>query len=430
MGKTFAEKTLGARAGHPVRAGDRVLLEPDFTLSHDEAAQIVRRFRADAGRRVWDPGRILIGLDHCAPASSESAAADHKEVREFVAEQGIRHFFDVGRGICHQVIAEDGFALPGRLLVGSGHFVAMHGALAALATGIGVDAMAGVWRDGRVEIEVPVTVRVEVSGELGGAVGPTDLMLRVIAQHALEGPRPCAVQFSGPSIRQMSMGGRMTLCNMAPVMGARFAYVETDGVTLRYLGRRARAGFEPGFSDPDAEVAQVIDVQADDLVPLVARPHNVRDVVEVAAVAGRPIHQAVLGSCAGGRVEDLWTAATRLRGRRVHRGVRFLVFPASREVYTEALRLGLLADLAEAGAIIMNPSCGPCLGTHQGVLAAGEVCITTGNGNHRGRMGSPEAEIYLASPETVAASALAGCITDPREAGVAEKVAASLSRSG
>ena len=198
---------------------------------------------------------------------------------------------------------------------------------------------------------------------------------------------------------------------MAPIMGARFAWVETDGVTLRYLGRRSRAGFEPSFSDPDADFAQVITIDATELTPLITQPGEPRGVVPVEAVAGRPVQQAVLGGCAGGRVEDLWTAANRVRGRRIPRGVRFLVFPASSEVYIEALRLGLLADLVEAGVVIMNPGCGLCLGAARGVLAAGEVCIST---NPRGRMGGTDAEIFVASPDTVAASALAGCIADPR----------------
>jgi 3-isopropylmalate/(R)-2-methylmalate dehydratase large subunit len=416
MGKTFAEKTLGARSGQPVRVGDRVLIEPDFVLSQDDSAEVVRRFRSEGAKRVWDSGRIIIGLDHGVPASTEQVANDHKLVREFVTEQGIRHFFDMQRGVCLQVAAEEGYALPGRLLIGTGPQAVVHGALGALgalATSIDLEQMAVAWRSGRVELEVPATMRVEVSGELPRGVGPIDLALTVVSQPALPRERTWAVQLSGPIVRQMSMGARMTLCNVAPAMGAQFVYVETDGVTLRYLSRRARSGFEPCFSDPDADLAPPIGIDASGLTPQVARPHSVRDVVPVGAVAGRPIQQAVVGSCAGGRVEDLWTAATRVRGRRVHRGVRFLVYSASSEVYTEALRLGLLADLAEAGAIIMNPGCGSCMG-QGGVLAAGEVCITTGNGNARGRMGSPQAEVYLGSPDTVAASALAGCIADPR----------------
>jgi len=429
MGKTFAEKLLGARCGRPVRAGERVLIETDFIITHDDSAEIARSLRASGQLRLWDPARIVIALDHCVPAGSERIARDHQEVRALVEEHRIPAFFDVQRGVCHQVAAEEGFALPGRVLVASDPHATMHGALGALASAVTAAEAAGIWTSGRVELEVPLTLRVEVTGELPAGVGAKDVMLHLLRTHPLAPGRCRALELCGPAVRQMSMGGRMTLCNMAAVSGARFAYVEPDGVTLRYLGKRARLGFEPVFSDPDAGFEGVVSIDASTLVPLVACPHDdgeadlhrgasaggeTHHVVPVSEVAGRRIHQAVLGTCAGGRVEDLWAVATRLRGKRVHPGVRLLVFPASREVYTEALRLGLLADLSEAGAMIMNPGCGPCLGRHQGLLAPGEVCVSTGNNNDRGGMGSGEAEVYLASPETVAASALAGSLADPR----------------
>jgi 3-isopropylmalate/(R)-2-methylmalate dehydratase large subunit len=415
MSRTFAQKILGARTGRAVDVGEIVTVQPDYVMSHDNAAAIAKVFRGLGVARVWDPSRIVIVLDQCAPAASERHALNHKEVRQFVAEQGIGHFFDVQRGVCHQVLVEEGLALPGRLVLGSDSHTTTYGALGAFATGIGGSEMAGVWATGELWLRVPSTLRIEVTGELPEGVGAKDLALSLLGTLGPDGALYRAVELGGETLRRISVGGRMTLCNMAAELGAKIGYVEADGVTLRYLTRRASGGFEPVASDPDANFERVMHVEVRDLTPQIATPHAVQSVVAVSQVAGRPIDQALLGTCTNGRVEDLFAAASRLRGRRVHPRVRLLVFPASSEVYTEALRLGLLADLAEAGAIIMNPGCGPCLGVHQGVLAPGEVCISTGSRNFPGRMGSREAEIYLASPETVAASAHAGCIVDPRE---------------
>ena len=372
-------------------------------------------FRSIGVERVKDPERVVIVLDHCVPAASEKYAQNHKEIRELVREQGIDHFFEVGRGICHQVLPEEGFALPGRLIVGSDSHTTTYGALGAFAAGIGRSEAAVIWATGDIWLRVPPTLRIEVSGSIPSGVAAKDLILAIIGKLGADGGLYRAVEFCGSTVRSLSMGGRMTLCNMAAEMGAKIGYVEPDGVTLRYLARRARHGFEPVFSDADADIDEVIEIDASKLVPQVAKPHTVDNVAPVTEVAGTPIQQAILGTCTNGRVEDLWVAANRLRGRVVHPRVRLLVFPASSQVYAEALRLGLLADLLGAGAVIMNPGCGPCLGAHQGVLAPGEVCLSTANRNFRGRMGCKDAEIYLASPDTVAASALAGCIADPRE---------------
>jgi homoaconitate hydratase family protein len=415
MGKTFAEKVLGDRVGRPVTAGEIITVQPDFVMSHDNSAAISKTFRSIGVERVKDPERVVIVLDHCVPAASEKYAQNHKEIRELVREQGIDHFFEVGRGICHQVLPEEGFALPGRLIVGSDSHTTTYGALGAFAAGIGRSEAAVIWATGDIWLRVPPTLRIEVSGSIPSGVAAKDLILAIIGKLGADGGLYRAVEFCGSTVRSLSMGGRMTLCNMAAEMGAKIGYVEPDGVTLRYLARRARHGFEPVFSDADADIDEVIEIDASKLVPQVAKPHTVDNVAPVTEVAGTPIQQAILGTCTNGRVEDLWVAANRLRGRVVHPRVRLLVFPASSQVYAEALRLGLLADLLGAGAVIMNPGCGPCLGAHQGVLAPGEVCLSTANRNFRGRMGCKDAEIYLASPDTVAASALAGCIADPRE---------------
>jgi len=416
MGKTFAEKVLGARVGGDVTVGEVITVQPDFVMSHDNSAAICRAFRSTGADRVWDPDRIVIVLDHCGPAATETHAREHKEVREFVRQQQIRHFFDVGRGIGHQVLPEEGLALPGRLVLGADFHSTTHGALGAFAAAIEDTEVAGIWATGQTQLCVPPTLKVEVTGSFPAGVGAKDLILRLIGRAGTDEVRALhrAVEFCGPAVRSMSIGGRMVLCNMAAEMGARIGYVEPDGVTLRYLARRAREGFEPVFTDPDAAFDQTAVIDVSSLEPMVALGGG-EHVAAVTEVAGRRIDQAVLGTCANGRVEDLWVAANRLRGKKVHPRVRLLVFPASSQVFGEALRLGLLTDLMEAGAVIMSPGCGPCAGPHQGALAGGEACISTASRNPHGGTGEPEPAIYLASPDTVAASALAGCIADPRD---------------
>jgi len=410
MGLTFAEKILGARVGRPVCAGEKLLASPDRIVCHDDAARVIRKLRTTNGKLV-DRQRIVIALDQQVPASSPQAAEDHKLIRSFVAEHGIDHFFDVHRGICHQVIAEEGLVLPGGFIAGTDAASPTGGALGALAVTVPVDEAAVSWRTGQIEIEVPRCFALEVSGSFPAAVGVKDLMLQVMGGGWISGTGTAVVEFTGETVRRLSIAARMVLCNMTPALGVRSGFVEADGVTLRYLARRARSGFEPVASDPDAEVEQRIRVEVSDLAPQIARPPGgPGSVVEVGAVEGTRIDQAVLGTCSGGRVEDLWVAARRLRGLRVHPGVRFLVAPASSEVYTEALRLGLLADLAEAGAIILNPGCGRCARLPVGALAEGEVEISAGGVHADAECG----QTFIASPDTVAASALAGQIADPR----------------
>jgi 3-isopropylmalate/(R)-2-methylmalate dehydratase large subunit len=416
MGKTFAEKILSDRVGRPVSAGEIVTIEPDFVMSHDNSAAISKTFKSIGVDRVKRPEGIVIVLDHCVPAAGEKYAVNHKEIREFVAQQGIANFYDVQRGICHQVLPEEGFALPGRLILGSDSHTTTYGALGAFSAGIGRSEAAVIWATGQIWLRVPLTLKIDVSGSFPAGVSAKDLILSIIGRVGADGGLYRAVEFCGSAVRSLSMGGRMTICNMAAEMGAKIGYVSSDGVTLRYLAKRARDGFEPVFSDPDAEIDETLRLDVSDLSPQVAKPHTVDNVASIEEVAGLPINQCLLGTCTNGRVEDLWAAANRLRGKKVHPNVRLLIFPASNQVYAEAIKLGLIADLVEAGAVVMNPGCGPCLGAHQGVLAPGEVCLSTANRNFKGRMGCKEAEVYLASPETVAASAAAGCIADPREA--------------
>ena len=414
MGQTFSEKVLGRKAGKAVRPGEVVVVAPDFYLSHDNSAAISKEFRKLGVKAVKAPHKIVIVLDHIVPAASEEYAQNHKTIREFVAEQGIPNFFDIQHGVCHQVFSEQGFALPGKLVVGSDSHTTTYGAFGAFAAGIGRTEMACLWATDEIWLRVPETIRIDFRGKFQPAVAPKDAILRIIGDQGADGADYRAVEFGGPAASEFSLAGRMLLANMAAEFGAKNGTFEPDGTTLDWLKKRARAEFGVVRSDPDAVYEKVLCYDLGALEPQVACPHKVDNVKPVTAVAGLKIHQALIGTCTNGRLEDLEAAARILRGGKVHPQVRTLILPASAEVYRAALKRGLLEVFTEAGCVILNPGCGPCLGAHQGILAAGEVVLSTSNRNFRGRMGSRDSEIYLASPATVAASARTGVITDPR----------------
>ncbi|MFP4346127.1 MAG: 3-isopropylmalate dehydratase large subunit [Anaerolineales bacterium] len=416
MGYTFAEKVLARRAGlEHVVPGQIVTVRPDRLLTHDNTADISTKFRRIGVERVADPSMNVIVLDHVAPAANETYATNHKIIREFVAEQGIEAFYDVGEGICHQVLAEKGHAWPGGLIVGSDSHTPTAGAFGAFAAGIGRTEAAAVMATGEIWLRVPETLRVVVHGTLPPRVSTKDLILHVIGTLGADGANYVSVEFAGEAIEALSVAGRMVLTNMAAEMGAKNAVVEPDATTLEWLAGRVERDFEALCADPDAEYAQVIEFDAGEIEPQVARPHTVDNVVPVGEVQGTRIDQALIGTCTNGRLEDLRAAAEILRGRQVAEGVRLLVLPASREVLLGAIEEGLVRDLVAAGATLLNPGCGPCLGAHEGCMAPAEVTLSTANRNFKGRMGSKEAFIYLGSPATVAASALTGLITDPRD---------------
>ncbi len=416
MGKTFAEKILALKAGLPETvAGQIVTVRPDRVLTHDNTSAIAQTFRKIGVSRVADPNKHVIILDHVVPAANETYAQSHKETREFVREQGITAFYDIGEGICHQVLPEHGHALPGMLIVGSDSHTPMHGALGAFATGIGRTEAAAVMATGEIWLRVPESMCIVVAGTMPERVSAKDLVLRIIGDIGADGADYRSVEFAGPAIEAMSIGGRMVLCNMAAEMGAKNAYVAPDATTRAWLAGRTTETYQPIYPDLDATYAQVLHYDVSNLAPQVAKPHRVDNVVPVTEVAGLPIDQALIGTCTNGRLEDLQAAADILRGQRIAPWVRLLVLPASREILLQAIELGLITDLVAAGATLLNPGCGPCLGAHEGCMAPGERTISTANRNFKGRMGSRDAEIYLASPATVAASALKGAITDPRE---------------
>ncbi len=425
MGHTFAEKVLARKAGlDSVVPGQIVTVRPDKLLTHDNTSAIAGQFRKIGVSKMADPDMSVIVLDHVTPAASETYAASHQATRQFVAEQGISAFYDIGEGICHQVLPEKGHAWPGAVIVGSDSHTPTYGAFGAFSAGIGRTEAAAVMATGQIWLRVPESLRIIVNGTLPDRVSAKDVILHVIGDLRADGADYRSVEFAGETVRNMSIASRMVLTNMAAEMGAKNAVVEPDEKTWAWLNRnqvfRKKPGFSPTYyeevhADPDATYERVIEYDVSGLVPQVARPHTVDNVVPIAEVVGTPINQALVGTCTNGRLEDLAAAAEILRGKHIAPSVRLLVLPASREVLLAAIERGFVSDLVAAGATLLNPGCGPCLGAHEGCMAPGEVTISTANRNFKGRMGSKEAFIYLASPATVAASALSGVITDPRE---------------
>ncbi len=415
MGHTFAEKILAQKAElAEVVPGQIVEVTPDAALSHDNTAPIAGIFRQIGVTRVARPDIHVVILDHACPAPTTKHAQNHKETRRFVAEQGIEHFYDVGRGVCHQVLPEEGFALPGALIVGSDSHTPTAGAFGAFAAGIGRSEMAAIMATARIWLRVPESLKIVVHGQLRKGVTSKDLALHVIGDLGADGGLYQSVEWHGEGVEALDMEARMTIPNMMAEMGAKNAYIPPDEVTFAWLEGRAQRSYEPVYPDPDAEYARVVEYDADAIEPVVAKPHAVDNVAPVREVAGTPINQAFLGSCTNGRLSDLAMAAQVLEGRKVAPGVRLIVIPASSEVYLAALDAGYLRTFIKAGAVIESPGCGPCMGNHMGIPAEGEVSISTANRNFRGRMGTKESEVYLASPLVVAASAIAGKIVHPR----------------
>ncbi len=386
----------------------------DRTMSHENAKLVSKVFREIGVERVWDPERIVVLFDHRVPANNIKTASAHKDVREFVTAQGMPHFLDMREGICHQVMVELGFVRPGELVVGTDSHTTTYGALGALSTGIGATEMAGIWATGELWLRVPETQRVTVTGGFPSGVGPKDLILRFIGDVGADGANYAAVEFTGPTVSAMDVPGRMTLCNMTMEAGAKAGTVAADGRTFAYLEGRVDGPFASVEADGDAQYVSEHRYDVADLEPMLAAPHAVDNVHPLSDYEGLDIDQAVLGSCTNGRVEDLQAAAAVMGGREVAPTVRMLVIPASRRELLRAMDAGLIDTFVRAGAMVLNPGCGPCLGAHQGILAKGERAIASTNRNFRGRMGDPDSEVFLASPETVAASAVEGVITDPR----------------
>lgn len=410
---TISEKILGRAAGKPAIAGDFVIADVDYAMAHDGTSVLaVKAFKEMGIKKVWDPKRIIIPFDHIAPANNETAAKLQQSIRKWVKEQGITNFSDIGGGICHQVLPEQGFALPGKLIIGADSHSCTYGAFGAFATGVGATDMAEVFATGKLWLRVPQTIRITVEGKLQKGVSAKDMTLNMIKNVGADGANYKAIEYYGKTISDLSIAGRMTLCNMAIEMGAKAGIVPPDEKTFEFLKGIAHEKYTPVYADKDAQYCEEYNFDVADLEPQVAKPHEVDNVSSIGDVAGTPLDQIFIGSCTNGRYEDLEAVARILSGKKVK--ARTIVLPASRSVLIKATEAGIIATLLKAGVIIAPPGCGPCLGAHMGVICEGETCLSTSNRNFKGRMGAGGL-IYLSSPETAAASALKGEIADPRE---------------
>ncbi len=410
MAQTFVQKIFAKYAGKDrVEEGEILTLSPDFILSHDNSSAISKTFKKIGVGKVKNPRQIVIVLDHCTPPADSKYAQNHKEVREFVLEQGIENFYDINYGVCHQVFIEEGFAAPGRLILGSDSHTTSYGALGCFSAGIGRTEAASIWATGELWLMVPKTMRINLLGKLPENTSAKDVILFLLGKFGADGALYMSLEFRGKVVEEMDIDDRIVLCNMAAEMGAKNGYVLPDEKTLEYLKGRVKGEFQVILPDKDAKVEEYT-FDLSNLKPQIACPHSVDNIKEVEEVKGTKIHQVVIGTCTNGRFKDLKEAAEILKGKRVAKGVRLLIFPASMQVFKRALKEGIIETLTEAGGIVMNPNCGPCLGAHEGALAPGEVCISTSNRNFKGRMGCNEAFIYLSSPKVAAISSIKGVI--------------------
>ena len=417
-GLPVTKKILAKASGKEyVESGEFVEAKVGMVMVNDLTGPLaLDAFEKLKEKKVWDKNRIVIVLDHQIPADSVHSAELHKRLRRFAAEYGIKNFYDVGRGgICHQVMVEKGHVKPGVVVVGADSHTCTYGALGAFATGIGSTDAAAVFSTGSLWFKVPEVMRINVEGNLKPYVFPKDLILHVVGLIGEDGAIYMGLEFTGSTIKKMGVEGRLTLCNMVVEAGAKTGIIEPDEKTIEYLKGRVKESFTPVYSDQDAKYEEELSLNVEDLEPQVACPHSVSNVKPVDEVGDVEIDQAFIGSCTNGRIEDLRVAAKILEGRKVKDGVRLIVIPASQEIYLQALKEGLFEVFVRAGAYIGPATCGPCLGGHFGLLADGEVCISSTNRNFVGRMGSPKSKVYLASPATVAASALTGKITNPKK---------------
>ena len=415
MGATLAEKILARASGKvEVKAGQYVTAGIDLAMNTDQMYEVFQVLSQAGIGRVWDPDKVVCLLDHHNPSPTVEDAELYKRIRESVKALNIKNFYDQQLGIAHQVLPEKGWIVPGELIVATDSHTTTYGAFGAAGTGIGLSEMAYVLTTGKLWFKVPETIKFYMLGTLQHRIMSKDIMLQLAGSYSTEVAQYKSVEFAGPVAERMTLASRMTMSNMAVEIGAKFGFFTPDEKVTQYLADRANKPFELLKPGEDATYERIYEVDISNLEPLVACPFAVDNVKTVSEVGEVKVDQAVLGSCTNGRLEDLKVAAEILSGRRVHPDTRLLVIPASAQVYRDAPAEGILAAMVDAGAVICNPGCGPCFGAHMGLLASGEVCIASINRNFKGRMGSPEAKVYLASPATVAASAIEGKIADPR----------------
>ena len=422
---TLPEKILALKAGKDhVKPGQIVECPVDVAMAHEACAQLIKPFEEMGAERVWDANKIVIPIDHWVPASSEASAKLHHQIRKFVKKHQLPHFYDLGnQGICHQILAEEGFCMPGDLVLGTDSHTNMLGAVGAFAAGIGPTEMASVFALGEIWLKVPETIKVNVTGELKFPVAGKDVILESLRQLTTEGAAYRAVEFTGPAIEKMEMYQRFTISNMSTELGAKCGVIPADQKTIDYLRktplRSGRAADITKYAhlraDPGAKYYKEITIDGDALTPLVACPQSPDNVHPVTSVDSGPVDQVFVGSCTNARLEDLRTVAAMLQGQKVAKGTRLLVFPASTSIYMDALKEGIIETITLAGGSFNTSSCGACFGGMGGVLDAEEVCVSTSNRNFPGRMGHNKSKSYLVSPATAAATALTGRLTDPRE---------------
>jgi homoaconitate hydratase family protein len=416
MKMTFAQKAIASKAGlSSVQIGQIVTVEPDHLLTHDNTSAIIGKISDELDQYgVINTDLPLIVLDHVTPAATEKHAAGHQKIRQFVDAHKLKHFYDVGEGICHQIVFEKGFALPGKLILGSDSHTCSYGALGCFSTGIDRTEAAALMLTGRTWLKVVPTIKIELKNRLNPPVSAKDLVLTIIGDIGADGANYRAVEFHG-SVADLTIEDRFTICNMGIEMGAKIAVFPVDHRARDFLRSNSISdeAYEAVWADEGAEYEKTLTYDLDRIEPVAACPHSVDNVKPVSDLEGLPVDQCLIGTCTNGRLTDIRAAASALRGRKIAGGVRMLILPASRSILEQAVKEGLIADLIGAGAVLLPPGCGPCLGAHQGALAPGERCLSTANRNFKGRMGCRDAEIYLASPATVAASALTGRITLP-----------------
>ncbi len=415
MGKTIAEKILSEHSGRDARAGEIVLADLDFLMGQDGTSPLaIEAFRDMNGQGVFDKEKVAMVIDHSAPSPLEGVSNLHALMRSFAGEKGIT-FYDVGEGVCHCLLPEKGRVVPGDLVIGADSHTTTYGAINVFSTGVGSTDLAAGMLTGKLWFKVPDSMRIEVGGTLPKGVYSKDLALFLAGMLTADGATYMAVEYAGEAINAMSVEARFTLSNLAVEMGAKAGLMEADDKVVAWVKQHSDRGFTPVVPDEDAFYARRVEIDASTLVPQVACPHTVDNVVRLSEVAGKAIDQGVIGTCTNGRLEDLEIAAGILAGRKISPKVRLVVAPASRRVLQEGIERGYIQILLEAGVALVTPGCGPCVGTHNGVPSDGETVFSTANRNFKGRMGNTKADIYLGSPAAVAASAITGAITDPRE---------------
>ncbi|KJS88399.1 MAG: 3-isopropylmalate dehydratase [Peptococcaceae bacterium BICA1-8] len=407
--KIFAQKANVER----VKAGDRVWADVDLTVNVDLYRTVLAEFENLGGTKIKYPERVAFTFSINAPAPTIQSASNEKDMREFAYKHGI-HLFDINTGVVQQVLMEAGLVWPGTISIATDSHATILGALGAVGMGVGAVDLAASMIKGNIWFRVPEIIKINIDGELQPGVMAKDVILKVLGELKQDVAIYKAIEYTGSAVRNMSLSSRMVLCNMAVELGAKTSYIQPDEKVIDFLGSRVTRTYEIPTTDPDFKYAEEYSLDVNQLVPQVACPHNVDNVCDLDDVPKKPVNQCLIGTCTGGRLEDLAIAAEILKGRKINAKTRLIVIPASKEIYLKAMELGYLRDLIEAGATVTNPGCGPCLGAHMGVLAPGEVCVTASNRNFSGRMGSPQAELYLASPATVAATAIEGILTNPR----------------